>query len=91
MDRIVKEFKVFKKSLNTNSFGLYQLFVMAKDGEVYKTCASQYNAKNEGEIINGIFHMDKNGKRNDCIFVGHELTERLSPDAPEEVVTEIWK
>ena len=61
----MKDFKVMLVSDNTNSFGLYQMVVVAKDGEVYKTCASMYNVKEIGDIIT----------MKDGMFRGCELTK----------------
>lgn len=89
---VTKNFKVFRKSENTNSFGLFQMYLMAKDGEAYKSCASQYNVKEVGEVIVGSHTVDEEtGGCTDYIFNGHELTERLSEDAPADVVKEVWE
>ena len=86
-----KEFKVVAKSSNTNSFGLYQMIVIAKDGEAYKTCASMYNAKEQGESVHQtVISDDKTGEIKERYFLGHELTEK-SPEAPKEVIDEVWK
>ena len=61
----MKDFKVMLVSDNTNSFGLYQMVVVAKDGEVYKTCASMHNVKEIGDTIT----------MKDGMFTGCELTE----------------
>lgn len=91
--RINKEFLVFRKSKNTNSFGLFQVYLMAKDGETYISCASQYNVKPVGTIINGkYFFNEQTLKRvGNCSFIGHELIERLSLYAPNDVIEEVWK
>jgi hypothetical protein len=87
-----KRFIVFRKSENTNSFGLYQMYLMAKDGEAYKSCASQYSAKQVGEVIQGVHIVNEiTGECTDYTFQGHELTERLNEDAPADVIEEVWK
>lgn len=87
-----KEFIVFRKSENTNSFGLFQMYLMAKDGEAYKSCASMYNVKQVGETVIGTHVVDMvTGDCTDYRFNGHELTERLSEDAPKDVIEEVWK
>lgn len=89
---VKKEFIVFRKSTNTNSFGLFQVYLMAKDGECYKSCASGFNVKQVGEIIVGEHNVNEiTGECNNYRFIGHELTERLNEDAPSEVVKEVWK
>lgn len=88
-----KSFLVWRKSENTNSFGLYKMYLMAKDGESYTSCASMYNVKEVGSVINGKIILDKTtGTRvGQAQFIGHELTERLSSDAPQDVINEVWK
>lgn len=76
-----KEFKVAMKSTNTS--GLFQMIVVAEDGEAYKTHASMYYAKEIGFTLTQVH--DKYGKR----FVGHELTTKLPP-APADVVKELF-
>ncbi len=90
---INKEFLVWRKSENTNSFGLFQVLLMAKDGETYISHASSFNVKPVGTIINGTpTKKDLTDKRiSNHSFRGHELTERLYPDAPDDVIQEVWK
>ena len=87
--KATKIFKVVAKSQNTNSFGLYQMVVVAKDGEAYKTHASMYNAKNIGEEVHQdiTFH---NSKAIGRCFIGHEMMEKI-PQVPSDVLREIWK
>jgi hypothetical protein len=80
-----EEFKVMARSTNTNSFGLYQMFVISKNGDVYKTHASQYYAKDKGETV--IQTMFENIK----VFIGHELTEKLPEQAPKTVIEEFYE
>ena len=84
-----KLFIVVAKSLNTNSFGLYQMIVMSKDGEVYKTHASMYNAKEEGETIAQTLEFNKEGEIVRKYFVGHEMSTKME-DAPQEIVEEMF-
>ncbi len=85
-----KEFKVVAKSQNTNSFGLFQMIVVAKDGEAYKTHASQYNAKEQGESVYQKYSIDpKTEKKRNAYFSGHEMTTKID-DCPKNVVKEIW-
>ena len=74
-----KGFKVAAVSDNTNSFGLKQMILVAKDGEVYKTCASFLYLKNVGDILT----------MKDGMFKGCELTEK-SNIAPKEIINEVW-
>lgn len=85
-----KQFKVAMKSENTNSFGLYQMILIAKDGEAFKSHASMYNHRPEGSIVNLQVTIDlKTAKRIDSHFIGHELTTSM-PKAPQEVIDEVW-
>jgi len=88
---ITKEFKVVAKSKNTNSFGLYQMILVAKDGEAFKSHASQYNVKDKDEIVNAtVLINEETGKVTATYFTGHELTQRIEK-APQEVIEEVWK
>lgn len=84
-----KEFKVVAKSSNTNSFGLYQMVLVAKDGEAYKTHASMYNAKEQGETVNQKVVFDTEGNLVSSYFVGHEMTSKIA-DAPQEVIEQYF-
>ena len=75
----MKDFKVMLVSDNTNSFGLYQMVVVAKDGEVYKTCASMYNVKEIGDTIT----------MKDGMFTGCELTEEAGL-VSERIAKVMW-
>lgn len=85
-----KNFKVVAVSDNTNSFGLHQMVVVAKDGTAYKTCASYLNVKKKGEILVQNYNLTLNGDPTNQHFLGCELTEKIE-DAPTEVIQEIWK
>jgi hypothetical protein len=74
-----KEFIVVAKSLNTNSFGLYQMVVVAEDGTAYKVHASMYNVKEEGEKV----YQEEDG-----LFRGCEMPIQLE-DIPSDVLEEI--
>ena len=87
---IKKEFRVIAKSSNTNSFGLHQLVVVAKDGEAYTLHASMYNAKEFGQpMYKTLIINDDNGNVEQGYFLGTEMPERIE-DAPEEVIKEVW-
>jgi len=75
----MKDFRVAAVSKNTNSFGLHQMIVVAKDGETYKTLASMYNVKKEKETITMV----------DGMFRGCECTEK-TVKVPKEVINLIW-
>ena len=89
--KLSKEFLVFRKSENTNSFGLFQMYLMAEDGEAYTSCANSLNVKQVGEmVIQTIEFNYETGERGLKYFIGHELTESLNK-APQNVVKEIFK
>lgn len=88
---VTKEFLVWRKSENTNSFGLFQMFLMAEDGEAYKSCASMYNVKEVGETVLQNIEVNEKGEVFHKYFAGHELTERLNEDAPQDVIDEVFK
>ena len=75
----MQDFKVMLVSDNTNSFGLYQMVLVARNGEVYKTCASMYNVKPVGAVLTMV-----NG-----MFTGCELTEEAGL-VSEKVAKEAW-
>ena len=87
--KTTKRFKVAGVSINTNSFGLYQMIVVAKDGQAYQTCANYLNVKKEGDIINQEIALNEEGKIVSARFNGHELTEQIKK-APEDVIKELW-
>ena len=87
---VLKEFKVVAVSTNTNSFGLYQMIVMARDGQTYKTCANQYNVSKQGDIIRMKKHIHPaSGRLISESFDNHELTEQVSP-ADDEIINDVW-
>jgi len=84
-----KQFKVVAVSENTNSFGLKQMVMVAKDGSAFRACFSYLNVKAKDELINGTVTVNENGKEVRTEFVGGELCEKLlSP--PLETVRAIW-
>lgn len=87
--QLIKEYKVVAKSLNTNSFGLFQMVVLAKDGEAYKVHASMYNVKNEGETVNQMLNLI-NGKLVGSIFEGCEVPEKIENKAPQHIIDKYW-
>lgn len=89
MRTIDKPFFVIAKSSNTNSFGLYQMILVSRDGEVYKTHASMYNAKEVGVQINQRIVVDSNNRVKHSYFIGHEMTEQLE-QAPKKVLNEFF-
>lgn len=84
-----KEFRVATISSNTNSFGLKQMIIIARDGEAYCTHKTAQFAPSKGDSI--YFEADiVNGQVGRKYIAGHEMTYPY-PAAPEEVVAEIFK
>lgn len=84
-----KQFKVVAVSSNTNSFGLYGMILMAKDGEAYEVAVNEIYKKNKNDIV--CLPM-KNGKTNllgDC-QISFEIPRKL-PNAPQKVIDEVWQ
>lgn len=88
---ITKEFKVITVSENTNSFGLKQLYMVSKEGVVYRACMTSQFCPKKGDIVNvPITIKDNKIVDFNLSSLGYELPELL-PSAPEHVITEIWK
>ena len=83
-----KKFMVAAVSSNTNSFGLHNVVMVAKDGEAWSVKASPYNLPEKGMTY--VPHSIGNGEWGWADGWGFEIPERLSPDAPPEVVREVW-
>lgn len=86
-------FKVVAVSANTNSFGLYQCIMIARDGRAYKACASYLNVPKKDSIVNVPAILDASGNptsRFNFAALSFEIPEQIET-APEEVVAEIWK
>ena len=89
---IFEKFKVVAVSNNTNSFGLRQCVMIAKDGTAYKACANSINVPKQNEVIDIRVILNKKGEVLDYDFTGRsfEIPERIE-DAPKEVVAEVWR
>ena len=89
---IFEKFKVVAVSNNTNSFGLHQCVMIAKDGTAYKACANSINVPKRDEVIDVRVILNKKGEVLDYDFTSRsfEIPERIE-DAPNEVIEEIWK
>lgn len=84
-----KEFKVVAVSENTNSFGLKQMVMVAKDGSSFRGCFNSLNVKNQGETITGTVTVEDNGKELHTEFIGGELVEKLLAP-PLTTINAIW-
>jgi len=88
------EFKVIAITSNTNSFGLRQCVLVAKNGLAYKACANSINMPKQGSVIT-IPYQGGSGDIGDAPITlsfahkGFEIPERIE-DAPREVIDEFW-
>ncbi len=81
-----EKFKIAAVSENTNSFGLYQMILVAKSGETWKACANSVNVLKKSETVSvGIRH----NFIPDWTSKGYEIPEKIL-DCPPNVVKEIW-
>jgi len=86
------DFKVVAVSENTNSFGLFQCVLLAKNGLAYKACANSLNIPKQGDTISIPYRGNGNGLANatlDFSAKSFEIPERIE-DAPREVIDEAW-
>ncbi len=81
-----KSFKVAAVSSNRNSFGLRSMVVVARDGEAYRVLSNDLHVKRQGHAIS----VELRDRKVDWAALGYEVPEKL-PDAPPEVVKEVWK
>jgi hypothetical protein len=81
-----KKFKVLAVSSNTNSFGLYGIVMVARDGTAYEVGANYLNKKNVGDEI--VVSLSDTG-RGGFAELGFEIPRQL-PKAPGKIVKAIW-
>lgn len=74
----MKQHIVVAISDNTNSFGLRQIILLAKDGTGFKACSNVLNLPEENEIIPNLYSR------------GWELIEVIESNPPKEIVDKIW-
>jgi hypothetical protein len=79
-------YKVFRRSENTNSFGLYGMWLVGIFGDAWEVAANNLNAKPIGEVI-GV-NVDDHGNP-DWASKGFEIPE-LKAQMPKEVFDEVW-
>jgi len=77
----MKVFKILVVSLNTNSFGLRRMVIVAEDGTAFEVYASYLNTKEEGDSM----LQNTNG-----LFSGCEMAVQLD-DAPKEAIDLLFK
>lgn len=86
------QFKVVAVSANTNSFGLHQCVMLAKNGVAYKACANYLNVPKKGDILEVPALLDKDKNPTDKFnfsALSFEIPEKM-PIAPKEVIAEVW-
>lgn len=93
--KVPKLFKVVVVSENTNSFGLKQMVLLAKDGEAYKVCANSLNVRKEGDtVVQELTFSEEIGQEskvvNRAFALNFEIPERLNDKAPQTVIDEVW-
>jgi hypothetical protein len=79
-----QEFAVAQKSSNTNSFGLYGIILVAKDGSAWEAAHGYLDCPEQGDVVS--LGLDGNSEP---IFTGYEIPRRLK-NAPQEVVDAVW-
>lgn len=81
-----KSFKVASVSDNANGFGLRGHVLVAEDGEAWEVGITGQFARKQGETVR--LNLDREGQP-DWAFFGAEIPRKL-PNAPRNVVNEIW-
>ena len=87
---VAVDFKVVAVSTNTNSFGLRQMIMVAKNGWTYKACFNYLNVREKGDTIRGRVYVKDSGEPGTVLFPGGELPER-GENAPKAVINQIFK
>lgn len=82
-----KEFKIVAVSSNTNSFGLYGVVIVARDGMAFEIATSELNKPEKNAVLIG--EVEK-GSLLSLGNIFYEIPSRKE-DAPAKVLAEIWK
>lgn len=82
-----KKFKVIRVSTNTNSFGLYGMWLLAQDGETWEVAVSQLNRKELGDVLELPYNREPSFSN---LFWSAEIPERKS-NPPQRVIDMVWK
>ena len=85
LKKVYKYFKVVAVSENTNSFGLYGVVLLAKDGVAYQAGHSGFLVPSQGSDV--AIEIIKSGLN--WGGAGFEIPEK-KPSAPPEVVEQVW-
>ena len=81
-----KDFKVAARSDTQNSFGLWGMVLVARDGEAWEVATNDINAKPNGTVIS--VPLDESGEAN-FAALGYEIPARLPPP-PAKIISSIW-
>jgi hypothetical protein len=84
--KVFKQFKVVAVSENTNSFGLFGVVLVAKDGKAFQAGHSGFLVPSQGSDV--LVEVREDGLN--WARAGFEIPEELK-SAPTEVVNEVWK
>lgn len=85
----LKKFVVASVSSNTNSFGLYGVVIVAKDGQTFEVACNRLNVPEKDEIVK----VWLNEKTHNLLqIIGHncEIPTRLK-DAPKSITSSLFK
>ncbi len=82
---MIKQFKVAAVSESCNSFGLRGMLLIARDGEAWEVGANSLNVKPEGAVLKVPYL-----NRATWSEFGFEIPHRIEPDAPPELVEDVW-
>lgn len=85
---ITLDFKVVTVSSNTNSFGLKQCIMVAKNGTAYKACANSLNIPKAGDVVS-IPYIGEDNPTLSFSHKGFEIPEELDT-CPSDAVIDIW-
>lgn len=88
MSIVSKEFIVAAVSENTNSFGLKQMVLIARDGSAFTGCFNSINLRQQGESILGEVSI-LGGRPINTTFRGGELIHEID-DAPKELIKKLF-
>ncbi len=86
MNIVWKDFKVVSVSENHNSFGLYGVVLLAKDGTAYEVAMGSLYKPAKGDTL---ACRVINDRLDTILGKSYELPRRLD-DAPKEVIDLIW-
>ena len=91
LNSAAERFRVFRRSTNTNSFGLYGLWLINSKGQVWEVAANTLNAKAVGEFYDIPLCQDPEGPMAPVFArAGFELANQR-PSAPPTVAKKLFE